>query len=181
MMLVGVVCCQRVNRCLRQLLYIYEVGVIFPLRCLSPDLSSQYVEWRRPPQPVYTLDHVAYVQILTWFFDSHSTLCPFSVHRMARKELGKDVEPWFGPSAAVGAIRCLYHHRVVACMLTFLSNPGWKAYQKHCSASLSPSTARSFRWTCIRHHIRPLNLIVLASYRDGEGVVSSYSSVYGLE
>ena len=111
MMLVGVVCCQRVNRCSRQLLYIYEVGMIFPLRYLSPDLSSQYVEWRRPPQPVYTLDHAAYVQILTWFFDSHSTLCPFSVHRMAPKELGKDVEPWFGPSAAVGAIRCLYHHR----------------------------------------------------------------------
>ena len=50
-------------------------------------------DWRRPPHPVYTADYATYVQILTWFFDSPSTLCPFSVHRMALagKELGKDI------------------------------------------------------------------------------------------
>ncbi|KAF8266378.1 hypothetical protein EI94DRAFT_1733232 [Lactarius quietus] len=66
-------------------------------------------DWRRPPQPVYTADYATYVQILTWFFDSPSTLCPFSVHRMALagKELGKDVGQWFGPSTAAGAIKSL--------------------------------------------------------------------------
>ncbi|KAH9016405.1 hypothetical protein EDB83DRAFT_2508558 [Lactarius deliciosus] len=66
-------------------------------------------DWRRPPHPVYTADYATYVQILTWFFDSPSTLCPFSVHRMALagKELGKDVGQWFGPSTAAGAIKSL--------------------------------------------------------------------------
>ena len=57
-------------------------------------LISPYVEWRRPPQPVYTADYATYFQILTWFFDSPSTPCPFSVpNRMALagKELGEDV------------------------------------------------------------------------------------------
>jgi hypothetical protein len=75
-------------------------------RFLFPDLS---VESRRPPQPVYTADYATYVQILTWFFDSPSTLCPFSVHSMALagKELGKDVGQWFGPSTAAAAIKCV--------------------------------------------------------------------------
>lgn len=66
-------------------------------------------DWRRPPHPVYTADYATYVQILTWFFDSPSTLSPFSVHRMALagKELGKDVGQWFGPSTAAGAIKSL--------------------------------------------------------------------------
>ena len=89
---VGVVCCERVNRCLRQPLYIYsygEVRDIFFHQCLS-DFS---VEWQRPPHLVYTASYATYVQILTWFFDSLLTLCPFSVHRtaLAGKELGKDV------------------------------------------------------------------------------------------
>ncbi|KAN0133876.1 hypothetical protein V8E53_008308, partial [Lactarius tabidus] len=66
-------------------------------------------ECQRPPQPVYTADYATYVQILTWFFDSPSILCPFSVHRMALtgKELGKGVGVWFGPSTAAGAIKSL--------------------------------------------------------------------------
>ncbi|KAI9461081.1 cysteine protease required for autophagy [Russula earlei] len=69
-------------------------------------------DWRRPPHPVYTADYATYVQILTWFFDSPSPLCPFSVHRMALagKELGKDVGQWFGPSTAAGAIKTLVHN-----------------------------------------------------------------------
>ncbi|KAH9980532.1 hypothetical protein BJV74DRAFT_101947 [Russula compacta] len=69
-------------------------------------------EWRRPPHPVYTADYATYVQILTWFLDSPSSLCPFSVHRMALagKELGKDVGQWFGPSTAAGAIKTLVHN-----------------------------------------------------------------------
>ena len=108
---VGVVCCERVNRCLRPRSYIYiwgEVREIFLSSVIVslPDLS---VDWRRPPHPVYTADYATYVQILTWFFDSPSTLCPFSVHRMALagKELGKDVGQWFGPSTAAGAIKCV--------------------------------------------------------------------------
>lgn len=69
-------------------------------------------DWRRPPHPVFTADYSMYVQILTWFFDSPSPLCPFSVHRMALagKELGKDVGQWFGPSTAAGAIKTLVHN-----------------------------------------------------------------------
>ncbi|KAH9920526.1 uncharacterized protein BXZ73DRAFT_91912 [Epithele typhae] len=68
-------------------------------------------DWRRPPHPVYTADYATYVQIVTWFFDTHSPLCPFSVHRMALvgKDLGKDVGQWFGPSTAAGAIKTLVH------------------------------------------------------------------------
>ncbi|KAI0294162.1 hypothetical protein BC826DRAFT_352534 [Russula brevipes] len=69
-------------------------------------------DWRRPPHPVYTADYATYVQILTWFLDSPSSLCPFSVHRMALagKELGKDVGQWFGPSTAAGALKTLVHN-----------------------------------------------------------------------
>ena len=74
-------------------------------------------DWRRPPQPVYTADYATYVQIITWFLDTPSPLCPFSVHRMALvgKDLGKDVGQWFGPSTAAGAIKCvLRFHSVTA-------------------------------------------------------------------
>ncbi|EPQ61373.1 hypothetical protein GLOTRDRAFT_69761 [Gloeophyllum trabeum ATCC 11539] len=68
-------------------------------------------DWRRPPAPVYTADYATYVRLITWFLDSPSPLCPFSVHRMALagKELGKDVGQWFGPSTAAGAIKTLVH------------------------------------------------------------------------
>ncbi|KAI0762285.1 peptidase family C54-domain-containing protein [Fomes fomentarius] len=69
-------------------------------------------DWRRPPYPVYTADYATYVQIITWFLDTPSPLCPFSVHRMALvgKDLGKDVGQWFGPSTAAGAIKTLVHN-----------------------------------------------------------------------
>lgn len=65
------------------------------------------LDWRRPPYPIYTADYATYVQIITWFLDHPSALCPFSVHRMALvgKELGKEVGQWFGPSTAAGAIK----------------------------------------------------------------------------
>ncbi|OCH89815.1 hypothetical protein OBBRIDRAFT_793889 [Obba rivulosa] len=68
-------------------------------------------DWRRPPYPICTTDYATYVQILTWFFDNPSPMCPFSVHRMALvgKELGKEVGQWFGPSTAAGAIKTLVH------------------------------------------------------------------------
>ncbi|EIN03481.1 hypothetical protein PUNSTDRAFT_56214 [Punctularia strigosozonata HHB-11173 SS5] len=68
-------------------------------------------DWRRPSYPQPTAAYASYVQLLTWFFDSPSPLCPFSVHRMALagKELGKDVGQWFGPSTAAGAIKTLVH------------------------------------------------------------------------
>jgi cysteine protease ATG4 len=67
-----------------------------------------------------------YVQILTWFFDSPSPFCPFSVHRMALagKELGKDVGQWFGPSTAAGAIKCVDDALFFLLMLTSLQNTG---------------------------------------------------------
>jgi len=68
-------------------------------------------DWRKPVHPTFTPEYATYVQILTWFLDSPSPLCPFSVHRMALagKELGKEVGSWFGPSTAAGAIRRLAH------------------------------------------------------------------------
>ncbi len=72
--------------------------------------------WRResPPSPTESnyqaIDRYAtYVQLLSWFMDDPSAICPFSVHRMALigKQLGKDVGEWFGPSTAAGAIRTL--------------------------------------------------------------------------
>lgn len=83
-------------------------------------------EWRRGPQPFpetqtseatperqrWLLErarYAKYVEILSWFLDEPSKLCPFGVHRMARegKRLGKEVGEWFGPSTAAGAIRKL--------------------------------------------------------------------------
>lgn len=66
-------------------------------------------EWRKPPYPVQTADYATYVQLITWFLDSPSPLCPFGVHRMALagKDLGKEVGQWFGPSTAAGAIKAL--------------------------------------------------------------------------
>ncbi|KAI0791878.1 peptidase family C54-domain-containing protein [Abortiporus biennis] len=68
-------------------------------------------DWRRPPYPIHTADYATYVQILTWFLDDPSPLCPFSVHRMALvgKQLGTKVGTWFGPSTAAGAIKTLVH------------------------------------------------------------------------
>ncbi|GJE89232.1 cysteine protease atg4-like protein [Phanerochaete sordida] len=68
-------------------------------------------DWRKPPHPVYTSDYATYVQIITWFLDDPSPLCPFSVHRMALvgKQLGVKVGQWFGPSTAAGAIKTLVH------------------------------------------------------------------------
>ena len=91
-------------------------------------LTSPYVEWRLLLQPVYTADYVTYVQILTWFFDSPSTLCPFSMDRMAfaGKELEKDVGQWYGPSTVAGAIKCVDVAIFAAYILTFLSDLGAK-------------------------------------------------------
>ena len=75
---------------------------------------------QHPPHLMYTTDYTTYVQILSWFFDSPSTLCPFSVHRMvlAGKELGKDVWQWFELSTAAGTIKCMDVAIVSALMLT---------------------------------------------------------------
>ncbi|KAJ9126012.1 hypothetical protein QFC24_002284 [Naganishia onofrii] len=53
--------------------------------------------------------YATYIQILSWFLDDPSPVCPFSVHRMALvgKQLGKEVGEWFGPSTAAGAIKTL--------------------------------------------------------------------------
>ena len=62
---------------LRQHTYIYiedEVHEIFFPQCLSPDLSIYRMA--AFSQLVYTADHSTYVQILTCFFNSPSTLRP---------------------------------------------------------------------------------------------------------
>jgi cysteine protease ATG4 len=67
------------------------------------------LDWRKPPYPVQTADYATYIQLISWFLDSPSPMCPFSVHRMALagKDLGKEVGQWFGPSTAAGAIKCV--------------------------------------------------------------------------
>ncbi|KAG9291499.1 hypothetical protein G9A89_021918 [Geosiphon pyriformis] len=64
-------------------------------------------EWRRVRKGDDTWG--PYVQILTWFLDDMSSLCPFSVHRIALlgKQLGKNIGEWFGPSTASQAIKAL--------------------------------------------------------------------------
>lgn len=107
-----------------------------------------FLDWRRPPHPVYTADYSTYVQILTWFLDSPSPLCPFSVHRMALagKELGKDVGQWFGPSTAAGAIKCVNDNAlIIPSVVDLSSEPLYITSRKHRLASPSPSTVRSFR------------------------------------
>ncbi|ODN97134.1 hypothetical protein I350_08114 [Cryptococcus amylolentus CBS 6273] len=75
-------------------------------------------DWRavRPPTPPTSAaeaealeQYAKYIQIISWFLDDPSPLCPFSVHRMALigKELGKEVGEWFGPSTAAGALKTL--------------------------------------------------------------------------
>ncbi|KAF8269991.1 hypothetical protein EI94DRAFT_1699168 [Lactarius quietus] len=66
--LVEVICCERISRYLRLRSYIYIYG-----------------ETGGVPS---TADYPTYVQILMWFIDSPSTLCPFSVHRMALEKQG---------------------------------------------------------------------------------------------
>jgi cysteine protease ATG4 len=52
-----------------------------------------YLDWRRPPYPVHTVDYATYVQILTWVFDAPLPEALFSVHRiaLAGKELETDI------------------------------------------------------------------------------------------
>ena len=78
------------------------------------------LDWRRPPYPVDTADYATYVQIVSWFLDTPSPEAPFSIHgiALAGKVLGKDVEQWFGPSTAAGAIKCIYILR--PCFLFYL-------------------------------------------------------------
>ncbi|KAN0133892.1 Peptidase family C54 domain containing protein [Lactarius tabidus] len=101
-------------------------------------------EWRRPPHPVYTTDYATYVQILTWFFDSPSVLCPFSVHRMALagKELGKDVGQLFGPSTAAGAIKSLVQNFPDASLGISVAVDGQIIQTDVYSASYSPNIPR---------------------------------------
>ncbi|CAG8533380.1 7841_t:CDS:10 [Ambispora gerdemannii] len=64
-------------------------------------------EWRRVRKGEDTWG--TYTQILLWFLDDMSSICPFSVHRVALlgKQLGKNIGEWFGPSTASQAIKAL--------------------------------------------------------------------------
>lgn len=104
---------------------------------------------------MYTSDYATYVQIITWFLDDPSPLCPFSVHRMALvgKQLGVKVGQWFGPSTAAGAIKCVSapHTR----MLTDQSTELWYTLSRRLvSASTSLQTEeRSMILKSSPHHI----------------------------
>lgn len=54
---------------------------------------------------MYTADYTTYVQSMTQFFDSPSTLSPFSVHRMSFLERNWGRTWGSGPSTAAGAIK----------------------------------------------------------------------------
>ena len=54
-------------------------------------------DWREPPYPVQTADYAVYIQLISWFLDSPSPLCPFSVHRMALT-LGKKSDNGSNPA-----------------------------------------------------------------------------------
>ena len=61
---------------------------------------------------------------------------------------------WTG--TATGTIECVDVAIFAAYMLTFVSDRWCKASHEHRSISRSPSMVRSFRSTCIQHHIRHL-------------------------
>ena len=132
----------------------------------------------------HTPDYATYVQILTWFFDSPLTLCPLSVHRtvLAGKELGKGVGQW-GLSTVAGAIKRVDVTIVAECMPISLSLFR-SLVQSFPDSSLDVSVAvdgRSSRRAYTWYHIPPLKHLVPQSYRDGEAMRSSCSSVFGLE
>ncbi|XAO26553.1 cysteine protease ATG4 [Cryptococcus bacillisporus CA1280] len=90
-------------------------------RGLTSDAGWGWRDWRLPSTPATfseaatfqeiaaLKDYAKYAQMLSWFLDDPSPLCPFSVHRMALigKELGKEVGEWFGPSTAAGTLKTL--------------------------------------------------------------------------
>ncbi|KAK7688333.1 hypothetical protein QCA50_008705 [Cerrena zonata] len=94
-------------------------------------------DWRKPPYPIYTADYATYVQILTWFLDDPSPLCPFSVHRMALvgKQLGVRVGQWFGPSTAAGAIKKLVHGFPEAGLGVYVAADGGSIYESEVFAA----------------------------------------------
>ena len=122
---VGVVCCALVRVCWRIRSYTFTWGGVSLFLYFSERALMSYPDWRKPPYPVQTADYATYIQLISWFLDSPSPLCPFSVHRMALagKDLGKEVGQWFGPSTAAGAIKCVIvfltsFHLVHGCLVT---------------------------------------------------------------
>jgi hypothetical protein len=108
-MLGGVACCGPARACWRIHSCTFaweEVSLCF---WVSERTLMANLDWRKPPYPVQTADYATYIQLISWFLDSPSPMCPFSVHRMALagKDLGKEVGQWFGPSTAAGAIKCV--------------------------------------------------------------------------
>lgn len=72
-----------------------------------PSTPSIFSEATTSQEIAALKDYAKYAQMLSWFLDDPSPLCPFSVHRMALigKELGKEVGEWFGPSTAAGTLK----------------------------------------------------------------------------
>ena len=103
----GVACCEPGRVCWRTLSCIFTWDGVKLFTSSSERVLITNTDWRKPPYPVQTPDYATYIQLITWFLDSPSSLCPFSVHRMALagKDLGKEVGQWFGPSTAAGAIK----------------------------------------------------------------------------
>lgn len=122
----GVVCCGPARVCWRILSCISTLGEVSSFLWPSERILITYKDWRKPPYPVQTADYATYIQLITWFLDSSSPLCPFSVHRMALagKDLGKEVGQWFGPSTAAGAIKYVNIFRPTSISLTETWNPG---------------------------------------------------------
>ena len=122
----GVVCCGPARVCWRTLscTFIWDGVMLFIL--FSELVLIACAEWRRPPYPVQTADYATYIQLITWFLDSPSPLCPFSVHRMALagKDLGKEVGQWFGPSTAAGAIKYVIVPSTVPASLMMFDKSG---------------------------------------------------------
>ncbi|CAG8511685.1 9226_t:CDS:10 [Ambispora leptoticha] len=81
-------------------------------------------EWRRVRKGEDTWG--TYTQILTWFLDDMSSICPFSVHRVALlgKQLGKNIGEWFGPSTASQAIKALVDNFPTAQLSVHVSTDG---------------------------------------------------------
>ena len=123
--------------------------------CPSEQTLIAYTDWRKPPYPVQTADYATYVQLITWFLDSPSPLCPFSVHRMALagKDLGKEVGQWFGPSTAAGAIKYVITPETYSMSLTSVRYPGHSSTHspRLDLGSLLPQIPSSINLMCTPH------------------------------
>ncbi|KAJ6472181.1 hypothetical protein C8R47DRAFT_1221943 [Mycena vitilis] len=97
-----------------------------------------------PPFPPQSRTaHALHARLLSWLLDAPAA--PFGPHRMAlaRKAAGTDVEMWFGPSAAAGALRTLVDAFPACGLGVSVASDGTLYHTEIFAASHSPAASSS--------------------------------------